>query len=659
MSESRESSAPELTSAKPLWEPSADQIAQSNISKYIKWLSESRSLNFANWDELYAWSVKHNVDFWQSIWELSKIRHSTPYNSVLTNSNMPGARWFEGARLNFAENLLRYRDERTAIIFQDETGRSGRLTYAELYRSVATCAARLRRLGVKRDDRVAAFLPNGPEAVIGMLAVTSLGAIWSSCSPDFGLEGVLNRFEQIAPKILFATNGYSYHGKIFRTMETVDKLRERISSIERVIVVAGLDEPVPGDDQHLPYEQFISEPSDEILFEPTEFDQPVYIMYSSGTTGTPKGIVHGAGGTLLQHFKEHHLHANLTRDDVLFYFTTCGWMMWNWLVSGLQIGATIVLYDGSPVWPEKKRMWDMTDELGITVFGTSPRFLSVCEQEGLFPSRDNKLTSLKSILSTGAPLSAENFSYVYNKVKPEVQLSSISGGTDIISCFMLGNPILPVYSEQIQCRGLGMAVEVFNDRGKSVVNEVGELVCTKPFPSMPVKFWNDPDGTKYRDAYFDFFPDVWRHGDYIKLTPEGGLIVYGRSDATLNPGGVRIGTSEIYGPVEGLSEIADSIVVAQSWKHDSRIVLFVVLADGGRLNSELKERIRGTIREKASPRHLPAVIAQVDDIPRTLNGKKVELAVHKAIHGEEVTNLAALANPNSLDQFRNRPELNQ
>ena len=643
----------------PLWIPSAGQVANSNLTLYADWLTENLGTSFESPDDLYQWSVENIESFWKSIWHHAEIIHSVTYRAVLSNPTMPGAKWFEGARLNFAENQLKYRDDQTAVFFRNERGVNGEITYGQLYDKVAACAHGLKALGVKANDRVAAFLPNGPEALIGMLATTSLGAIWSSCSPDFGLDGLLNRFEQISPKVLFATNGYYYNGQPYSTTFTMEELCKRIPSIRKVVMVQGLNDYIPSGNKFTSLDQLMSEQPSVILFEQLPFDHPVYIMYSSGTTGVPKGIVHGAGGTLLQHYKEHHLHCNLTRDDVIFYYTTCGWMMWNWLVSALQVGATIVLYDGSPTWPNKGSLWQMAAEIGVTVFGTSPRFLSMCEQARLTPGQDHDLSRLRLILSTGATLSADNFAYVYERLKPGVQLCSISGGTDILSCFMLGNPNLPVYSEQIQCRGLGMAVEVFNDHGKRVRGEIGELVCTKPFPSMPVKFWNDPDGSKYKSAYFETFPGVWRHGDYVKLTKQGGVIVYGRSDATLNPGGVRIGTSEIYGPLECLSEISESIVVSQEWNNDTRIVLFVVMSDGRNLSDDLKSKIRLTISDRASPRHVPARIVAVDDIPRTLSGKKVELAVQKAIHGREISNRAALANPESLEQFVNRPELKQ
>jgi acetoacetyl-CoA synthetase len=491
-----------------------------------------------------------------------------------------------------------------------------------------------------------------------MLATTSLGAIWSSTSPDFGIQGVHDRFGQIKPKVLIGAGCYRYGGKVHSSIERLRELAKLIPEIEKTIVASCMDDAPPTDlHSELAWEDLLRNDAREIEFTDLPFDHPVYILYSSGTTGKPKCIVHGAGGVLLQHYKELVLHTDLKRDDVITYYTTCGWMMWNWLVSSLMVGATVVLYDGSPVHPSVDSLWKLIEKEKLTVFGTSPKYLSGCQSAGLTPGESFDLSALRTILSTGAPLSAENFRWVYDTVRSDIQLASISGGTDIVSCFMLGNPMLPVYSEQIQSRGLGMKVEAYNEGGESVIDEVGELVCTAPAPSMPVYFWDDADFAKYRAAYFDHFPGVWRQGDFIKITPDGGVVVYGRSDATLNPGGVRIGTAEIYNPVESLDEVVDSLVIGQKWKDDLRIVLFVQLAEGLSLTDELAKTIRQTIREKSTARHVPAIVLQVDEIPHTINGKKVEVAVTRIVHGQEIHNREALANPESLEQFRDLRQL--
>ena len=639
--------------ALPLWEPAPEDVRRSNMTRFADYVARKHGRSFETYDELYAWSITNIAQFWEAVWNRSDIIHSQAYSQVLSSLEMPGAKWFGGARLNFAENLLRHRDQKTAIIHQRENADTVRLSYRDLYRQVAACAAGLKQLGVKRGDRVAAFIPNIPEAVIAMLATTSIGAMWSSCSPDFGPQGVLDRFGQIKPKVLIAGDGYSYNGKQHDSCGRIQEITRAIPEVEEVIVVPVLGDRMPsGKTRTMTWQELLSEPAASVVFEQLPFDHPVYVMYSSGTTGVPKCIVHGAGGTLLQHYKEHALHTNLNTGDVILYFTTCGWMMWNWLVSSLQVGAAIFLYDGSPTWPDGKVLWRALEREKVNVFGTSPRFLTYCQKEGLRPGEEFDLPELRIVLSTGSPLTAENFEWVYGAVKKDVQLSSISGGTDIISCFMLGNPNLPVYSEEIQCRGLGMKVEAFGDNGQSVINEVGELVCTAPFPSMPTGFWNDPDRELYRSAYFEQFPGVWRHGDFIKITPNGGVKVYGRSDATLNPGGVRIGTAEIYNPVEAMDEVIDSVAVGQKVDGDVRIILFVVLAESLSLTDELESAIRKRIKERASPRHVPAVIKQVTAVPHTINGKKVELAVTRIIHGQEIQNRDALANPEALEQYR-------
>ncbi len=640
--------------SQPIWRPSADRIAASNTAAFLKYLKEEQNLEFAGFHDLYRWSVANIPRFWESIWEFAKIKHSESYAGVLSSNEMWGSSWFAGAKLNYAENLLRHRDDRAAIIYWNESGDRGKISHAELYRRVARFAAGLKRAGVKKGDRVAAYIPNIPEAVIGMLATASLGAIWSSCSPDFGQQGVLDRFSQITPKVLIAIDGYRFMGKSISTVDRVAQVINHLPSLERVVII-----PILGDaaasslEKATAWDDFEDRSATELEFVQGDFDQPLYILYSSGTTGKPKCIVHGAGGTLLQHFKEHTLHCDLRPDDVIFYFTTCGWMMWNWLVGALYQGAAILLYDGSPAHPNLAVLWDAADAEQINIFGTSPKYLQTCAHQGLVPRVSHKLEALRAILSTGSPLPEATFDWVYKNVKADLQLSSISGGTDIVSCFMLGSPVLPVYRGEIQTRGLGMKVEVYNDAGKPVVNEVGELVCTAPFPSRPVMFWDDPDGAKYRAAYYEHYPGVWRHGDFIKVNDHGGVIVYGRSDATLNRAGVRIGTAEIYAPVEALDEIADSLVIDHEVDGEVEIVLFVVLKPGCTLTDELKQKIKSEIRSKQSPRHVPSRILAVDAIPRTISGKKVELAVKNAVAGREVTNRDALANPEALRQFEN------
>lgn len=646
-------------SAKILYTPAPENISRSQMTAFREFVNQRYPLDLPDYAALYEWSVTQIPQFWAAVWDFMEMCHSTEPEEVVDDlRKMPGAQWFSGARLNFAENLLRYRDDRIAIRFQGEDQITTTFTYAELYEKVAQTAAALKAAGVGPHDRIAGFMPNLPETVIAMLATASLGAIWSSSSPDFGIKGVLDRFSQIEPKVIFAADGYFYGGKRFDALEKLSGILDKLPTVETVVIVPYTSQP-PLDNFHnaVLWNDFLVQDPPEISFAQLPFNHPLYIMYSSGTTGLPKSIVHSAGGTLIQHLKELRLHTDLTREDTIFYFTTCGWMMWNWLVSSLAVGATVVLYDGNPFYPDASALWKMAEEMGITVFGTSAKYLSALEAAGAKPGRDFNLRSLRAILSTGSPLLEESFDYVYREVKSQVLLGSISGGTDLISCFALANPVLPVRRGELQCRGLGMKVEAFDETGAAVLKTKGELVCTAPFPSMPVYFWNDPDGEKYRNAYFDQFPNVWRHGDFIEINAHGGVKIFGRSDATLNPGGVRIGTAEIYRVVESFPEIADALVVGQNWNGDERVVLFVKMAAGQPLDSDLAKAIRVKIRQNCSPRHVPAKILAAPDIPYTINGKKVEVAVKQLLHGGEVKNHDALKNPESLDFFRNIPEL--
>ncbi len=646
--------------SEPLWQPSAERVERANLSRFIRFVQQQYDGNVVDWHGLYDFSIRQPQRFWPAVWEFCGIRASGSFEEVLLDGErMPGARWFPGVRLNFAQNLLRHHDERPALLARGETVPPREITYAALQQDVARLAAALRSAGVRAGDRVAAYMPNIPETVIAMLAATSLGAIWSSTSPDFGASGVIDRFGQIEPKILIAANAYRYGGKRFDLIDKIGEVLAGIPSIERtVLVCTDGQRPSLADLRGACwYEDFVAENAPPLEFEHFPFDHPLYILFSSGTTGAPKCIVHGAGGTLIQHLKELVLHTDLRREDRIVYYTTCGWMMWNWLVSALAVGATVVLYDGSPFHPDGRVLWDLVDNDGITVFGTSAKYLAALEKAGVRPRESHRLASLKTILSTGSPLLPESFDYVYRDIKERVLLSSISGGTDIVSCFALGNPLLPVWRGELQCRGLGMKVEIFDEQGRSLRGEPGELVCTAPFPSMPVGFWNDPEGRKYRASYFERFPGVWHHGDYAILTEHDGLVILGRSDATLNPGGVRIGTAEIYRQVERIPEVLEAVAVGQEWQGDVRVVLFVRLRDGRALDQALIERIRRQIRENTTPRHVPAKILAVPDIPRTKSGKVSEIAVREVIHGRPVKNTEALANPEALQAFRDLPEL--
>ena len=642
-----------------LWQPSRDRVTRSQMWRFMVQMSERHGFD-ADWPSLHRWSVQHSGVFWQAMLDFAQIVPMRGADAVTIGQGMTDTQWFPGLQLNYAAHLLRHDGQAVAIDAEDERGRMRTLTRQQLRVQVARCAAALRAAGVVKGDRVAGFLPNIPEAVIAMAATASLGAVWSSCSPDFGVDGVLDRFGQITPKVLFATDGYSYNGKRIDCLERVRSIVGEIASIERAVVIPFLDDDpdIGATPRTEIFEDFLggratAAKPPELKFEPVPFDHPLFIMYSSGTTGVPKCIVHGHGGTLLQHMKELMLHVDLRVEDTIFYFTTCGWMMWNWVVSALGVGATLVLYEGSPGLPSLNRLFSMAERTGMTVFGTSPKFLSTCEKASLKPGKEHDLSRLRCMLSTGSPLTVENFEWVYNNVSADLQLSSICGGTDIISCFMLGNPILPVRAGEIQCLGLGMDVHALNEAGESSVGTKGELVCKTPFPSQPVGFWNDRNDHKYHDAYFSHYPGIWRHGDFIEITDSGGVVVYGRSDATLNPGGVRIGTAEIYRAVETLDEVLDSIVVGKNAEDgDVEVCLFAVLADGQSLDDDLVSRIKRTIMEAATRRHIPKTIRQVSAIPYTISGKKVELAVSQIIHGKEVKNRDALANPESLDQYR-------
>ncbi|MCZ7598284.1 MAG: acetoacetate--CoA ligase [Gammaproteobacteria bacterium] len=649
-----------MTLSAPLWTPDAGRISRARITAFIEAAGDRTGKSIQGYADLHRWSVQNSEAFWDLLWSFSGVVGERGERVVAERERMPGARWFPDAKFNYAENLLRYRDDAVAIVARDETGATRTISRRELFRQVAALAGALRAAGLEPGDRVAGFMPNIPETAVAMLATTAAGGTWSSCSPDFGVSGVLDRFGQIAPKFLVGCAAYHYNG---RTHDCVDKLAaiaDALPSLARVLVVpfASADPDLSKIARSVLLDDFAAGGGDDVEFERLPFDHPLYIMYSSGTTGVPKCIVHGAGGSLLQHVKEHQLHCDVVEGTRLFYFTTCGWMMWNWLVSGLASGATLMLYDGSPFHPDGNVLFDFAQDQRIEVFGTSAKFIDACAKGGIAPARSHDLATVRTILSTGSPLAPEGFDYVYRDIKPDACLSSISGGTDIMACFVCGCPILPVWRGEIQASALAMDVQALDDDGRALPRgEKGELCCMNSFPSMPVGFWNDDDGSRYREAYFDKFPGVWCHGDYVAHTEHDGWIIYGRSDAVLNPGGVRIGTAEIYRQAEKVDDVLESLVIGQNWNNDVRVVLFVRLKDGVSLDDGLRQKIRDSIRRGATPRHVPAKIIHVADIPRTKSGKIVELAVRRIVHGEPVKNRDALANPEALDLYAGIEEL--
>jgi acetoacetyl-CoA synthetase len=644
----------------PLWQPSEPRIKSTNMYRFMTLVNERFNKEFTEYTGLWEWSVENLEDFWSTAWEFLDIKASVPYTKAIDNPDkMPGAKFFTNSNLNFAENLLQFRNDRPALVFRGEDSVRRTLTYNQLYDEVAKTAASLKAMGIAKGDRVVGFVPNMPESIIAMLAAASLGAIWSSCSPDFGIKGVLDRFGQTRPRVLFTADGYYFKGKPLDSIQRIAGIVKELPSIEKIVVIPYTT--TKPDISALPnavhFADFKDPDATQIEFTQMDFDDPLYIMYSSGTTGLPKCMVQSGGGVLLHQKKELVLHTDLTEADTIFYFTTCGWMMWNWLTCSLSVGATIILFDGNPFHPGADALWKMAEEEKVTVFGTSAGYIEALKNAGVKPKEQFDLSSLKAVLSTGSPLSDENFEFVYAHVKEDLLLASISGGSDLNGCFALGNPMGAVYTGELQCRGLGMKVYAYDDDGKPVVDQQAELVCCAPFPSMPIYFWGDTDGSKYHSAYYDQYPGIWAHGDFIQVTSRGGVIMFGRSDTTLNPGGVRIGTAEIYRRLDAMDELEDSVVVGQSWKNDVRVILFVKMAEGFELTEELEKKIRNDIRANASPRHVPAKIIETPDVPYTLNMKKVELAVKKMIEGKEVKNKDALKNPDALDFFANLEQL--
>ena len=650
--------------AKLLWKPSEERIKNSNMYRFMQFINEKHGTDFKEYMPLYRWSVENIPQFWASFWDFADIKYSKPFDKVIDDIHkMPGAKWFEGARLNFAENLLRFRDDHTAYIFKGETQKTAKMSYAELYDTVARLAKSLREMGISPGDRVAAYMPNMMETAIAMLAATSIGATWSSCATDIGPGGVLDRFGQIEPKVLFTVDGYFYKAKAFDSLANAAEIAKGIPSVEKVVVASYTQEKPDISDipNSVHFEDFLSnEKGLEIQFEQLPFDHPLFIMFSSGTTGKPKCLVQGAGGILINQLKELILQTDLKKEDIHFFITTCSWMMWNWMHTSLATGNTLILYDGNPNHPDPGAMWNLIQDEKVTMFGTSASYINFIKSQGLKPGKEYDLSSLKEIWQTGSPLSPEGFEYVYQEIKKDVWFNSSAGGTDINGCFFTGSPTSPVYAGELQFPALAMKVNVYDENGKPVVDKEGELVCEAAAPSMPLYFWNDPDNKKYRDAYFDVYPNVWRHGDFIVINSEtGGATFHGRSDAVLKPSGVRIGTAEIYNQVEKLNEIADSLAIGQNWKGDQRIILFVKLAEGYQMTDELIGKIKKTLRTKASPRHVPAKIIETPDIPYTHNMKKVESSVTNILHGKPVLNRDALSNPESLDFYENLKELQE
>lgn len=645
-----------MTQAPPLWAPDKKQIEQTNLLRFMEYAQGRTGLNFTDYNSLYQWSIDDRESFWSLLWDFCEIIGEKGNLVLVSADDMLKAVWFPHARLNFAENLLHEKSDAIAITFRAEDKVGYQLTYNQLFVQVAAVAAWLKQQGLESGERVAAYLPNMPETIVAMLATTSLGAIWTSTSPDFGAESVIDRFGQTQPKILFSVDGYFYNGKTIAIRDRVKAIQQALPTLEKTVEISLAC--IAGSASGISWREVIETDNDhQIDFVQTDFNHPLYILYSSGTTGKPKCITHKAGGVLLQHLKEHRLHSDIKKGDRVFYFTTCGWMMWNWLVTALASGATLVLYDGSPFYPDGNVLWDYADAVDMTLFGTSAKYIDALKKNNLAPLKTHRLKNLRTLCSTGSVLAPESFDYVYHAIKQDVNLASVSGGTDIVSCFVLGNPLLPVYRGESQCRGLGMAVEVFNQQGQPIVNEKGELVCTRAFPSQPLYFWGDESGEKYRHAYFSRFNNTWLQGDYVRLTEHGGMVIYGRSDATLNPGGVRIGTAEIYRHVEQIDEVVESIVIGQDWDDDVRVVLFVILHKKIQLDESLIKKIRQTVGKKCSPRHVPCKVIQVAEIPRTKSGKIVELAVREVVHNRPVKNISVLANPEALDYYRDIAEL--